>query len=312
MTNRGVPAIAIALIAALGFTGSASARTNALSVPTASKLARKLAAKQVTGRDVVSFHIYAPARVGRNRVAFLYDDRTTANVFCTARIVVTRRVSSRTTTIRARFAGSACKGIPGDVLATEAATRNTVRALRGTAAATADSLDALERSVKRCRNLDVPRARRAAVAAILDISLVEALEGPNDAALGDFVTALNNVQTTNTTLTAGIAGWTDYLAAVRSLPAIPDPCATLQTWAQAGWAADQSPIDMAAYRAADERTTVDQRAISRAARFLARSGVFPRTVQQFTPEGLLLRLAPEFPGITGGKGKLTLRKPALL
>jgi hypothetical protein len=312
MTKRGVPAVAIALIVGLGITGSASAQTKALSVPTASKLARALAAKQVQGRDVVSFHIYAPARQGRNRVAFLYDDRTTANVFCTARIVVTRTVGVKKTVIRARFRGPACKGIPADVLAVEAATRNTVRALRGTTAATADSLNALERSVKRCRNLDVPRARRTAVAAILDVSLVEALEGPNDAALGDFVTALGNVQTTNTTLAAGIAGWTDYLAAIRSLPDIPDPCATLQTWAQAGWAADQSPIDMAAYRAVDQRTAVDQRAITRAARYLARSGVFPRTVQQFTPEGLLLRLAPEIPAITGGKSKLTLRKPALL
>src|SRR3954453_839637 len=109
MTKRGVPAVAIALIAALGFTGSASAQSKALSVPTASKLARTLAAKQVKGRDVVSFHIYAPVRLGRNKVAFLYDDRSTANVFCTARIVITQRSpSARSTIIRARFQGSKC------------------------------------------------------------------------------------------------------------------------------------------------------------------------------------------------------------
>jgi hypothetical protein len=311
MTKRGRPAVAIALIAALGFTGSAAAQSKSLSVTAAGKLARKLAAKQIRGRDVVSFHIYAPARSGRNRVAFHYDDRTTANVFCTARILVTRRVGSTRTVIRARFRNARCKGIPADVLAVEAVTRNAVRAMRGTTVATADSLDALERSVKRCRKLDVPRARRSAVAAILDIALVQALEGPNDAALGDFVTALGDVDTTNATLTAGIAAWADYVAAIRSLPAIPDPCATLQKWAQAGWAADQSPIDLNAYKAIDTRTSADDRAITRAARLLARAGVFPRTVVQFTPQGLLLRLAPQLP-ITGGKGKLTLRKPAIL
>jgi hypothetical protein len=315
MTKRGVPAIVIALIAALGITGSASARTHSLSVKTAGKLAKKLAKKQVKGRDVVSFHIADPRRIGRNRVGFLYDDRTTANVFCTASIVVTRKAGSHKTVIRARFIGQRCKGIPADVLQVESLTRDAVRALRGTTRATAQSLGSLERSVKRCRKLDVPKSRRGAVAAILDVALVEALEGPNDAVLGDFVTALGQVQTGNAALAGGIAGWADYLAAIRSLPPFPDPCATLQSWAQAGWAADQSPIDMAAYRAIDKRTSADEDAIDKAAEALARAGVFPRTVQQFSPEGLLLRLAPSFPGVTGGKGsksKLTLRKPAVL
>jgi len=94
---------------------------------------------------------------------------------------------------------------------------------------------------------------------------------------------------------------------VRSLQSIPDPCATLQSWAQAGWAADQSPIDMTAYRALDQRVSADSRAIERAAKYLAVNGVFPRTVVQFTPEGLLLRLAPKLPGETGGAGKIALR-----
>jgi hypothetical protein len=310
MTKRGVPAVVIALIAALGFCGVASAATGPLKVKDARKLARKLAEKQVTGRDVVSFHIVGGKRLSRNSVGFAYDDRTTVNIFCTAAIVVTQRVGSTKTVVSAKFTGQRCKPIPADVLATETATRNAVRALRGSTVATADSLKALEASVKRCRNLAVPRAQRAAASAILDIALVEALEGPNDSALGNFVAELGNVSTSNAALTAGIAGWADYLATVRSLPSIPDPCATLQSWAQAGWAADQSPIDMNAYRAANQRTAADTRAIERAAKYLAANGVFPRTVVQFTPEGLLLRLAPKLQGVTGGKGKLLL-KPAL-
>jgi hypothetical protein len=306
MTNRGVPALVIALIAALGFCGAASAAPGPLKVKQARKLARKLAEKQVAGRDVVSFHILAAKRTGPNTVAFAYDDRTNVNVYCTAVIVVKQRVGATKSVLTARFGKKSCENIPLDALATETATRNAVRALKGTTVATTDSLKSLQASIKRCRNLSVPRANRAAASAILDVALVEALEGPNDAVLGDFVNALGQVDTTNATLTAGIAGWTDYLATVRSLPAFPDPCATLQSWAQAGWAADQSPIDMNAYKAADQRTNADEKAIAKAAKYLAVNGVFPRTVVQFTPEGLLLRLAPKLP-VTGGKGKLALR-----
>lgn len=308
MTKRGVPAIAIALIAALGFSGTALAQAKPLKVKDARKLARKLAEKQVSGRDVVSFHIFGAKRTGPNSIAFVYDDRTKVNVFCTAAIVVTQsQVRGNRTRLSARFRGQRCENIPVDVLAVETATRNVVRALRDTTVATAGSLKSLEASVKRCRNLAVPRSRRAAVSAILDVALIEALEGPNDSALGDFVTALGDVDTSTAALTAGIAGWTDYLAAVRSLPSIPDPCATLQSWAQAGWADDQSPIDMDAYRAINQRVATDQRAIAQAAKYLSANGVFPRTVVQFTPEGLLLRLAPKLPGTTGGNGKLALR-----
>jgi hypothetical protein len=307
MTRRGLPAIAIALIAASGFCGAATAQAKPLKVKDARKLAHKLAEKQISGRDVVSFHILGAKRTGPNTVTFAYDDRTNVNLYCTAAIVVTRKVGAKRTQLAARFRGQKCKNIPVDVLAAETATRNAVRGLKGSTVATADSLKSLEASVKRCRNLDVPRSRRAAASAILDIALVEALEGPNDAPLGNFIAELGGIDTTNATLAGGISGWTDWLAAVRSLQSIPDPCATLQSWAQAGWAADQSPIDMTAYRALDQRVSADSRAIERAAKYLAVNGVFPRTVVQFTPEGLLLRLAPKLPGETGGAGKIALR-----
>ena len=303
MTNRGVRAIVVALIAALGCCGAASAQTSTLKIPQAKKLARALAAKQVRGRDVVSFHITKAKRTGANTVAFAYDDRTADNVYCTAVIVVTRKVGARKTTTSARFRGQRCKGVPSDVLAVEAVTRNAARELRSTTAETRQSLDALETSLHSCRKLKVPKSRSSAAAAIVDIATVEALVAPNDAALNDFVTALGNVQTSRSVLSSGIAAWTDELAAIHSLPSISDPCATLKTWASNNWAADQSPIDLAAYKAVDARTASDERAIKRAAKFLATSGVFPRTVLQFTPQGLLLRLAPKV-GTTGGKSKL--------
>jgi hypothetical protein len=303
MTKRGVPAIAVALIAALGFCGAASAQTSTLKISAAKKLARSLAAKQVRGRDVVSFHILKPRRSGADKVSFAYDDRTANNVYCTAAIVVTRKVSTGKTTTSARFRGQKCNGIPSDVLAVEAATRNAVRAMRSTTTETHQSLDALETSLHSCIKLKVPRSRHAAAAAIVDIATVEALVAPNDAALNDFVNALGAVQTSRSVLLSGISAWSDELAAIHSLPSISDPCATLKTWASNNWAADQSPIDLAAYKAVDGRTAADERAIARAARLLAKSGVFPRTVVAFTPRGLLLRLAPKV-GTTGGKSKL--------
>jgi hypothetical protein len=311
MTKR-LPALAIALVASLGFCGVASAASAPLSVKDAKKLARQLAQKQVRGRDVVSYHLLATKRLSPSRIAFAYDDRTASNVYCTATLIVSSTATGRTITTRAAFKGQKCNGIPSDALAVEAATRAAVRDMRGTAVATADSLDRLSKSVKRCSRLSVPRSRRAAVAAILDVALVDALEGPNDTPLTKFVDALKKVSTNNPFLQAGIAGWQDYLAVVRSLPRFSDPCATLQAWAQAGWSAGSSPIDLAAYNALKRRAVSDRKLIARAAKYLAGVGVFPRAVISFTPEGLLLRLAPSLPAGGAKAGKAAVRKPALL
>ena len=294
MTKRGVAAAVVALIAALGICGAASAQAQPLKKKDARKLALKLARKQVRAHELAFFQLGPAKRSGSDRVVFAYQDRRAGvDVFCTAHIVVTRRVTGRRTLMTARFRGPKCQGMPADVVAVETATRNAARAVNSNTAETTSSLDAVSASVKRCRKLDVPRSRRTAVAAVLDTALGEALERPNDTALGDFVTALSSISATHSTLKAAIAGWADYVAAVRSLPSIPDPCAALKDWAQKGWAASDAPLDLAAYRAVSRRTATDSRAIERGSRLLARSGVFPRAVLQFTPEGLLLHLLPD-------------------
>ena len=309
MTKRGVTAVAMMLAAVLAFSGVASANSSSLSLVSAKKLAGKLAAKQVKKRDIVSFHLTAAKRVNANRIAFAYDDRSTDNVFCVATIVVTRTRTARTTTLRAAFTKPACRRMDPDELAFESITRQAQRALRGTAVATADSIDRLNASLERCNSLDIPRSRRAAVGAIVDVALTEAVAGPNDGVLGQFTSSLGGVSPVRPVLASGAAGWADYLAVIRSLPPISDPCATLQQWAQAGWSASETPIDLATYAELNARAQRDQRAIKRAAVHLAGVGVFPTTVVAFTPSGLLLRLAPAVP-LSGGKGKLA--KPALL
>lgn len=290
--KRGTSAIATALVAVLAFAGTAAAQSEPLRYRTAKKLAQRLADKQVTGRDVVAYHVYDAERLNRNTFAFAYDDRV-GEVFCTAVLLVTQRVTSDDgdRTIRARFRGQECAEIPDEALAAEAATRNAVRALRGTRDETLASLRRVTGSLRRCEDVDVPRKRRAHVNAIVDIAIVQAIVGPNDAILGEFVTALDAIDTTNQVLERGIGGWADWLAVVRSLPAIPDPCATLRRWEQADWAASESPIDLAAYRALDRRATADEVAIRRARRYLRSVGVFRRFVRSFTPDGMVLRIA---------------------
>ena len=304
MTKRLTAALLCA-VTAFAIGGVATAQAKPLSFKTAKTLAKRLAEKQVRGRDVVSYHLLLPDRVSSSRIVFQYDDRTTTNVFCTALVLVDQRVEGRFTTISARFTGQRCNGIPSEVLAFESITRRTQRELRANTEVTVEAVAAVERSARRCRSVQVPESRRDEAEALFDIALVQALEGPNDAIVGDFSAALLAVDARNATLNAGAVAWADYLATIRALPQVTSPCGALKVWARNGFAAADAPIDFAAYRALDRRATVDQRAIARAAKRMAAAGAFPNAVVGFTPEGLFQHLQADA-GITGGRGKVLL------
>jgi hypothetical protein len=208
-------------------------------------------------------------------------------------------VSGRTTTTRAKFTRIRCNGIPSEVLKFEAITRHAQRDLRANTAATVDAIDAVNRSAKQCKSVKVPKSKQANAQALFDIALVEALERPNDAAVGNFVAALVNADVSNTTLSRAAAAWSDWLAAARALPTVDDPCAALKSWRSAGYSSGSAPIDFAAYHALDRRTSVDRRVIEKAATFMAERGAFLNAAIGFTPDGLLLQKAASA-GITGG------------
>jgi hypothetical protein len=239
---KGLTAAVLCAAALFAVAGAATAEARTLSFRTAKSLAKALAQKQVRGRDVVSFHLRNPKRASAGRIVFQYDDRTRSHVFCTARVIVSATMRGRTTHIAARFAGQRCAGIPSDVREFEALTRRAQRELRRNTSATLDALDAVKRSTKRCRSLKVPRSKARDANALFDIALVLALERPNDAALGRFANALLNVHAAGATLAAGAGGWADYIAAVRSLPTVDDPCGALKDWKRAGFAPDSAPI----------------------------------------------------------------------
>jgi hypothetical protein len=302
MTKRLTSALlCAAILLALG--GAATAEAKPLSYRTAKALAKRLAQRQVHGRSVVSWHLLTSQRVGPNRIVFAYDDRTTANVFCRARLIVSSSTRGRTTTTRARFAGQRCAGIPSEVLQFEALTRSAQRELRANTAETVDRLDAVRRAVRTCRAVRVPRSKRHDAQALFDIATVEALEQPNDAAVGTFVASLADVDASNATLAAGAAGWADYLAIIRSLPQVDSPCGLLKSWASAGYTAASAPIDFAEFRRLDRRSSVDEGVIDKAATLMAERGAFPNAVIGFTPGGLLTQASVKT-GITGGAGKL--------
>jgi hypothetical protein len=299
MTKRLTVALLCAA-ASLASVGAATADARVLTFRTAKTLAKQLAEKQVRGRDVISFHLLKPKRVNANRFVFLYDDRTTGDVYCTARVIVTSVTRGRTTRISARFAGQRCAGIPSAVLKFEAITRRAQRDVRANTSATLDALAVVKRSTKRCRALKVPRSRTRDANALFDVALVEALERPNDAALGGFVQRLLGAKVSNARLAAGAGAWEDYLALVRSLPTVDDPCGALKAWKRAGFKASDAPIDFAAYRSLARRADADQRTITRAARLMAARGAFPNAALGFTTDGLLQQLAVRA-GITGGR-----------
>jgi hypothetical protein len=140
MTKRLTAAL-LCVLAMFAIGGVASADAKVLSYRTAKTLAKRLADKQVQGRDVVSYHLLLPRRVGQSRIVFQYDDRTADNVFCTALVIIEQRVRGRTTTITGRFADAQCNGIPSEVLKFEAAVRKTQRELRANTPATVDAVE---------------------------------------------------------------------------------------------------------------------------------------------------------------------------
>lgn len=297
MTKR-LTAVALCLAVALAFAGG-TAEAKGPTLRDAQKLARALAQKQVRDRKIVSFHILKGTRTKRGAVVFPYDDRSATNVFCVASIVVSQRTVRGRVLASAQFRGSRCKNIPTEALAYEAAVRGAQRSLRATEPASRSAVGAISAALVPCKKLKVPKARAAAARLLVQVAVTEAIAKPNDATLATFVSLLASIQTGDPVLAAGAAGWTDYLAVLRALPAIQDPCAPLKAWAAHKWALSAAPAGLSTFSAANSRAAGDQIAIGRAAKVLASDGVVPAAVVGFTPQGLLFALVPKV-GITGG------------
>jgi hypothetical protein len=283
MTKKAVIA---ALVGAFAFCAPASA--NVLPLKTAQQLAKRLAAKQVRTRQIVSLHIVKPHRVSAREIKFAYDDRSALNVYCTS-VIVVKLPTSKSRTAKASFdtRATVCHGIPDEVLAFESATRAAVRNVHAQAGVVKSSVTAFVRSTAACKSLRVPRSRRAAVDLLTSAAAGRATFGPVDAQLAAFVDGLNSVRTSDAVLAGGAAGWADLLQVYRSLPNFqPNVCAAVKGWAAQHWVPSAAPADLAALKALETRALGDERAIARTSVHLANLGTFPRTALAFTPDGL--------------------------
>lgn len=289
MTRKASMFVLVA-IAGLTFVASASAQT--LSVGVASKLAAQLARKQVRSRHLVIDQITPPRRRSSREIVFGYADRSRAHVVCTALIDV-RGPSGPRNTVTARFVDQRCHGIPADALQVEAATLSAVASVTARHSAIERELAIFARQLKPCARLRLPRGMRARAAALVALESVEAIETPVDRVLGDFALRLQSIHTYHAALTAGTAAWADYVDVLRSLPRVSNACAALRQWARVGYAPNAAPVDFRAVAALNRRSAGDSVAIARAARLLAREGVFTRAVAGYTPKGLLLALQPK-------------------
>jgi hypothetical protein len=292
MTKRGIIAVAASIVAICAVSAPVAVAQSPLSAKQAKKLAHDLGQKQKRKNDVVVYHVEDMKRVNDFTIKFAYDERTKSKTFCTAVLRVQKEQTGNTIQVTAQLLRHRCKVIPADVLAVERATRKADRAVRGDARKTQHAVGQIARALDRCTVLkNVPKNRRGAVSAVLDSSINGALLEPNDATLGSYAAALQRVKTSNDTLLGAVEGWADTVDVMRSLPSFPKPCETVRTWKNAGWKADESPIDMAQYRALRHRGRVDSRAIVRGAEYLLRAGMFRKLVVAFTPEGLVTRFA---------------------
>jgi hypothetical protein len=275
----------LAVVATFACCGTASAAV--LPLKTAKQVAKRLAAKQVATRQIVSVHIGTGHRVNAAEIKFAYGDRSVQNIFCTSLIVVKLRSNG---VVKGAFdtRANVCRGITSDALAYEAATRSAVLSVGSQAPAVLKSVKSLKLSSLPCRHLHVPANRRAQVALFRASATSTAVYGPIDSQLQQFVNSLGVVRTSDGVLVAGAAAWGDLLEVYRALPAFPPSlCGAILRWQAAHWAAAAAPANYSVLKALDARARRDMKAIARAGAHLANLGVFPRTAVAFTPSGLV-------------------------
>jgi hypothetical protein len=294
MSTRGIRmAVLLAAVLALSITATAEA---ALSTSLARKFAVAVAQKQTKEQKLLAYHLGKPKRVGANTVSFPYDYRGQGHSYCVTTLIVKASQSGNRRSLSAKTGKRKCIRVPADALAIEKAMRTTARGFKSTTGATKRAVARFEKSVKACKDVKVPKSATATAtaSALFDIAATNALQKPNDGQLTKFLNRLAPIHVDAPALKNGTAAWADYINVLRTLPSIPDPCATLKAWKAKEFAADESPIDLDAYRTYAKRAKADVKLIVKGATYLARVGVFPDAVVSFTPDGLLLRLKPKF------------------
>ena len=188
MTRR-VTAVGLATVLA-AMLAPAPAGAASLTEPAARKLATKLARATARGRDAQSWYLSQAVKVRRNRVVFVYNERSRDEGFCRGRLVVEQSSTRR----RAFLTDSRCAAIPEEALAIERATRAMIRAAEGQIGELRRSYRGYRRDLRGCEGLVVPRSRHDEVRWLYDAGRAHAALDPILTHLDGFVTALQDIQ----------------------------------------------------------------------------------------------------------------------
>ena len=265
--------------------GAAAAPAKPLTEKTALPIATKLAKQVATKRKVRSWQVSEAISVRRDRVVFIYSDRTREEVFCTARLVV-----EQSTTRRSAFLSAPrCKPIPPEALAMERATSALIRAVQGQTADVRRSIRRYEKDIEDCEGLVVPRSRHEEVELLYEAGELKAAFDPLLIHLDAFVTRLQEIQPEDPGLVRGVVWWRRLVTSLAALPEVAErPCDAVLTWADTNYSNDTAPVDFPSLVAAINGMERQERGILRAASRLTELGISQRIVPGFTPEGLLV------------------------
>ncbi|MDQ3935681.1 MAG: hypothetical protein M3340_13735 [Actinomycetota bacterium] len=283
MTRR-VTAVGLAMVLA-AMLAPAPAGAATLTESAARKLATKLARATARGRDAQSWYLSQAVKVRRNRVVFVYNERSRDEVFCRARLVVEQSALRR----RAFLTDSRCAGIPDEALRIERATKAMIRAAAGQQAEMRRSYRRYLRDLRGCEGLVVPRSRHDEVRWLYDAGELHAIFDPILTHLDGFVTALQDIQPEDPEVLRGVVSWRRLLTVLAALPAeTARPCTAVRAWAGNAYSSETAPVDFEELRTALEALRRHNRAILRAAERLSALGFSRSALPGFTPDGLAI------------------------
>jgi hypothetical protein len=134
-----------------------------------------------------------------------------------------------------------------------------------------------------------PESRRVQVVLVSTLIVVGPVYDPIRADLDRFLAELERVPTADPVLRSGRAGWRSEIDLVHRLPSVADPCAVLQAWQRAGFAASAAPLNIDAILnpgldAADGK-------LARAERRMRQLGVSAGAAKRFTGDTLFRGVA---------------------
>jgi hypothetical protein len=282
-TRRVAAPIAAVAVAALFSVGASQAAASGLSVSRAQKLAHKLELKQQRERSLVFTFVGDPVRRSSARIDFPYRDRSTADILCIAKIVVTQTGNSRS----AKLQGAKCHGIPSEILNYEAVTRSLAHDVKVAGPDVRASLRKYDRAVANCSSVAVPKNRRKDVKLIFWAGGEQAFYGPLRTRLGDFETALKDVHGSDPGMTRGVEAWDRQLVLVDELPAAAaDPCGAVKQWAANGFSDGTAPADFSELKVIRSQMKAQVKVLDETAAYFGEQGARPSAASAFSPTGL--------------------------